>query len=98
MPPLPPMTRAKMFAMPTARVGAPPVRPNIDDSPMLRASPAISSTVTGYPQLLTSATATSGAAPAMPGGLLMENHTPGLSVPAAINAMTATDDSSNIDP
>ena len=83
-----------MLAMPTANDGAPPVRANRVASPISAASAFIWSSVTGKPQLLTFATASMGRLPTIPAGLLMAKYTPGSSSAAAINAVSATSDSS----
>ena len=60
-----------MCAMPTARLGAPPVRANSVRSPMPSASAAISPGVTAKPQLEMVAVAAAGSAPTTPAGLLI---------------------------
>ena len=74
-----------MCAMPSAKVGAPPVRPIILCSPTLAANCAICAGVTGKPSAVTCAV-TAAAAPF----ILMAKYSPGCMTHAAISAMTPT--------
>ena len=65
------MVPLKMCAMPTARVGAPPVRVSSVSSPTLRASGCIWPRSSGKPQCVMVAAACSAVAPTMPAGLLI---------------------------
>ena len=82
-----------MCAMPTAKVGAPPVRPTIFFSPTLAASADISPVVTGKPRAVTLAVTTSGV-PA----ILMAKYWPGSIAHAAMRAMMPTHISVTIAP
>ena len=90
--------REKMWAMPTAREGAPPVRLKRVFSPILNARSAMCWAVTGKPQEEMIAAACSGALPTTPAGLLIAKKTPGSSAAAATMAVTATSDSSSMLP
>ena len=76
---------ANMCAMPTANVGAPPVRPTIVFSPTLAASAAMSAGVTAKPSAVILAVTTS-AVPA----ILMAKYWPGSIAHAAMSAMMPT--------
>ncbi len=93
-----PKALAKILAIPTARLGAPPVLANNVDSPMSFASCSICSTVTEKPQLLIVATASIAVFPTTPAGLLIAKNTPGSKTVAAIIAIIATKLSSNMPP
>ena len=67
----PPMVPLKMWAMPTASEGAPPVRLSSVSSPTLRASWCIVAGSSGKPQPEIVAAACSAVAPTMPAGLLI---------------------------
>ena len=67
----PPRLLEKMWAMPTAKAGAPPVRLKSVCSPTDWARTCISPALTGNPQLLMVAAAASGACPTIPAGLLI---------------------------
>ena len=67
----PPSQRPKIAAMPTARLGAPPVRAKSVLSPIAVASACIFSGVTGKPQPVIVAEAAAGSAPTTPAGLLI---------------------------
>src|ERR1017187_347093 len=94
----PPPVRAKMWAMPKASEGAPPVREKRVFSPASTARLDMSVTLTGKPQDEMLAAAAAGVAPTMPGGEFTAKYTPGWRVQAAIMAMMATKLSSSIDP
>ena len=79
--------------MPTANVGAPPVRPTIVFSPTLAASAVMSAGVTGKPSAVTFAV-TASAVPAM----LIAKYCPGSIAHAAISAMIPTHISVTIAP
>ena len=77
--------RANMCAIPTAKVGAPPARLNIVDSPRSEASRVICCSVTGNPEALTLSTTSVG----VPLELIAK-YSPGCSTHAAIIAIKAT--------
>src|SRR5262249_41605327 len=89
---------AKMCAIPSARLGAPPVRENSVVSPTCCANAVISPTVTGNPQFEIVWTAAAGVAPTIPAGEVTAKYTPRWSTHAAIIAIIATKLSSSIDP
>jgi hypothetical protein len=74
-----------MCAIPTAKVGAPPARLNMVDSPRFVASLCISGSVTGNPAAETFATTSAGAP-----FVLIAKYSPGCSTHAAIIAVKAT--------
>ena len=80
-----PITPANMCAMPTAKVGAPPVRPTIVISPTDAARSRIWSAVTGKPRAVTCCVTV-----AMSPFMLIAKYCPGSSVAAAIKAMMPT--------
>ena len=77
--------RANMCAIPTAKVGAPPARLNMVDSPRSEARWVICCSVTGKPAALTLATTSVG----VPFELIAK-YSPGCSTHAAIIAIKAT--------
>ena len=93
-----PKALPKILAIPTAKLGAPPVRANRLLSPMSFASWLICSTLTANPQLLIFAMASTASLPTTPAGLLIAKNTPGSKTVAAIIAIIATKLSSNIAP
>jgi hypothetical protein len=68
---LPPTTEAKICAMPTASVGAPPAREMMVVSPTSRAVCSICSGAIGKPMSVTAAAALSAVAPTTAPGLFM---------------------------
>ena len=74
-----------MCAIPTAKVGAPPARLNIVDSPKFVASDCICGSVTGKPAAETFATTSVGVP-----FVLIAKYSPGCSTHAAIIAISAT--------
>src|SRR5690349_16595821 len=94
----PPSTPEKMCAIPTASVGAPPVRPSRLDSCTSLAAAASSAGVIWKPSVATYWAAASGVAPSADSGVLMAKYRPGSSAHAAMSAMTATNDSMSIEP
>ena len=76
---------ANIWAMPTAKVGAPPVRPTMVFSPTLAARSDICSGVTAKPRVLTLAV-TAVTSPFM----LIAKYSPGSIAQAAINAISPT--------
>src|ERR1019366_5258360 len=95
---LPPPLRAKIWAIPRARDGAPPVRAKRVFSPTSAARLDMSVTLTENPQEEIVETAAAGAAPTTPAGELTAKYTPGWSTQAAIMAMMATKLSSSMEP
>ena len=93
-----PKALPKILAIPTAKLGAPPVLANKLLSPISCASWFICSTVTANPQLLILAIASTASLPTTPAGLLIAKNTPGSNTVAAIIAIIATKLSSNIAP
>ena len=83
--PSPPNDRAKIWAMPTAKVGAPPVRPIMECSPTDRARSSICFSVTGNPISVTRCTTAAGSP-----RRLMAKYSPGGMAQAAIRASTPT--------
>src|ERR1035437_6452360 len=79
----PPPVLAKMWAMPKASEGAPPVRAKRVFSPASRARFDMSITLTGKPQEEMVAAAAAGVAPTTPGGEFTAKYTPGWRVQAA---------------
>ena len=67
----PPMTLDRMWAMPTARVGAPPARDRIEFSPTSRASCSSSPGVMWKPHWATAAAAETASLPMRATGLFM---------------------------
>lgn len=84
-PPVCPAERAKIWAIPTANVGAPPVRPIIVFSPTDSAKSAICFSVTGKPSDVTCST-TAAASPRM----FIAKYSPGGMAQAATSASTPT--------
>ena len=78
-------TPANILAIPTAKVGAPPVRPNMVVSPTLAASAFICASVTGNPCAVIEVT-TSAGVPFM----LIAKYSPGDIEQAAIRASMPT--------
>ena len=68
---LPPITLDRMWAMPTARVGAPPARDRIECSPTSRASCSSSPGVMWKPHWATAAAAEAASLPITAAGLFM---------------------------
>ena len=94
----PPINWDRMCAMPTARVGAPPVRDRIEPSPTSLAICVSASGVTTKPHWLITVAALSGVVPIRAAGLFMAKYTPGSSAQAAMSAMMATKLSQIIEP
>ena len=84
--------------MPTASVGAPPVRDSTVDSPISCAVAVNISGVIMKPQLEIAAAADSGVVPISAAGAFIAKYRPGSSTHAAINAMIATNASINMPP
>ena len=84
--------------MPTASVGAPPVRDMMVASPTSRAVWVRMSGVTGKPHEVITCAACTGSVPISPAPLFMAKYTPGWITVAAIIAMMATSDSISIPP
>ena len=84
--------------MPTAKVGAPPVRERIDSSPTSCAICVSISGVTTKPQDEIVCAACTAVVPITAAELLSAKYTPGSNTAAATNAITATKDSINIAP
>ena len=84
--------------MPTARLGAPPVRESSDVSPTCFASCSSSAGVTTNPHFAIAAAALCTVVPSAAAGALMAKYTPGVSAQAAMSAITATNDSMSIAP
>lgn len=96
--PGPPAMAAKICAMPTARVGAPPAREMMVLSPTSLAVWVSSSGVTTKPHWLTVAAALSAVVPITAAGLFIAKYTPGSMMLAATSAMMATKDSISMPP
>jgi hypothetical protein len=84
--------------MPTASVGAPPVRERMVCSPIERAVFSRSAGVITKPHWLIAAAADSTVPPITALGLFSAKYTPGSSVVAAISAITPTNDSVSMPP
>ncbi len=84
------MISPKIFAMPMARVGAPPVRASTDFSPMALARALIWLALTGKFHADTAAATASGVLPTRPAGEFTAKYNPGSSTQAAIMAMMPT--------
>jgi hypothetical protein len=87
-----------MCAMPTARVGAPPVRDSTVSSPICLAVAASMSGVIAKPQPLIAVAADSSVVPRAAAGAFIAKYRPGCSTQAAISAITATNASISIAP
>ncbi|MNC86580.1 hypothetical protein D3C83_22520 [compost metagenome] len=79
--------------MPTARLGAPPVRDSRVASPICAASVSSCCGVTMKPHCATACAALSAVVPRTAGPTFIAKKTPGSSVAAAIIAITPTSDS-----
>ena len=91
-----PVTPAKIADMPTASVGAPPVRPTMESSMAALAVPA---SLGAYgTEAVDGLEADWTVSPRSAGLAFMAKYTPGSSVTAAIMAITATNDSVSIAP
>ena len=84
--------------MPTARLGAPPVRDSRVASPICCASTVICSGRSTNPHCAMACDALSAVVPRMAGPTFMAKYTPGSSVAAAIMAINPTNDSVSIEP
>jgi hypothetical protein len=87
-----------MCAIPTARLGAPPVRDRRELSPTCRASVSISPGARVKPHCWIAAAALAAVVPIALAGALIAKYTPGVSTQAAMSAMIATSDSVSIAP
>lgn len=94
----PPRNWEKICAIPTAKVGAPPVRERIEVSPTSRAIWCRMSGVTVKPQEEITCAACSVVVPISAAPLFIAKKTPGWITEAAIIAMTATSDSISMPP
>src|SRR5688572_16913767 len=93
-----PVTPAKIADIPTASVGAPPVRPTMESSPTALAVLWSVWGLTEYPKPLTAWEADWTVSPRSAGLAFIAKYTPGSRVTAAIIAITATKDSVSIAP
>jgi hypothetical protein len=91
-------TWCRIWAMPTARVGAPPARLRMVVSPMSLAVAVSTSGVMEKPHSLTLAATATTSVPTAAGGAFMAKYTPGSMIEAATSAMTATKDSISMAP
>jgi hypothetical protein len=82
-----------MLAMPTARLGAPPVLESSVDSPICAASASSCSGVMTNPHCAMARAAVSAVGPSAAGPTFIAKYTPGSSVAAATIAITPTSDS-----
>jgi hypothetical protein len=92
------MTEEKIWLIPTARVGAPPVRPIMVSSPTALAVCWRVSGLTENPKPFTAWEADWTVSPRRTGLAFIAKYTPGSRVVAAIMAITATKDSISIAP
>jgi len=86
----PPSEREKISAMPTARLGAPPVRDRSVVSPTERVSDSNAAASSGKPQPLIVAAALATSVPIAALAELIAKYTPGCMMPAESSAITAT--------
>src|ERR687893_299300 len=93
-----PVTPAKIADIPTASVGAPPVRPMMESSPTALAVLWSVWGLTENPKPLTAWQADWTVSPRSAGVAFIAKHTPGEREAAAIMAITATNDSVSIAP
>ncbi|MNY32620.1 hypothetical protein D3C86_1668470 [compost metagenome] len=94
----PPTTWCRMWAMPTASVGAPPAREMIVFSPTFLAVSISTSGVMTKPHVDTTWATASGVVPITAAGLFIAKYTPGSITEAATSAMMATKDSASMPP
>ena len=89
--PSPAINWLMIFAMPTAKVGAPPARDKIVFSPTFFAISSKAASVTGKPILsVMTCAALAASVPIKAAGLFIAKYTPGSSELAAANAIIAT--------
>src|SRR5919112_6864260 len=93
-----PVRPARIWLIPTARVGAPPVLPMMDSSPTLWAVWLRVSGLTENPKPLTAWAADWAVSPRRAGLAFIAKYTPGSRMVAAIMAITATKDSISMAP
>ena len=91
-------TLCRIWAMPTASVGAPPARARMLCSPMSLAVASSTSGVTVKPQLVMVCATACTSLPTSAAGLFMAKYTPGSITEAATRAMIATKDSISMPP
>jgi len=87
-----------MVAIPTARLGAPPVRDSRVASPIWRASASICPGCRVKPHCAIVRAAVSAVGPRVPAGTFIAKYTAGSSVAAAMMAIRPTNDSISMPP